>query len=146
MNNKFDNTKVKELDNSEYKINKKSIKINTKNKNPGIVIFYYYWCGYCNLIAPELLKLAEKKNLNIYAIHGENPLNKESFEFLKISGVPHIRFVKENGLISKQYMGNRTMKDLQEFIKKNKIKKEMKKEMKKVIGKKVVGKKVVSKK
>lgn len=121
--NKYDNTKVKELDNDNYKINKKSIKINNNNKKPGIVVFYSLYCGYCNMIVPEILKLAEKKNINVYAIHSLNEKNNKIFEFLEIRGVPEIRFVKESGLISKSFIGNRTMKELYEFIKKNQMKK-----------------------
>lgn len=142
MNDKFTNTKVKELNNNDYKINKKTIKIKDNNK-PGIVVFYYYWCGYCQLISPELLKLADKKNINVYAIHGDNDYNQQAFKFLEIQGVPHIRFVSKSGNISKPFNGNRTMKELNNFIKKENDKND---KMNKKIVKKDVKKNNKSKK
>jgi len=153
MNDKFTNTKVTELTPNEYIINKKTIKIKN-NKKPGLVIFYYYWCGFCNLIAPELLKLAEKKDINIYAIHGDNEYNQDAFRFLQIQGVPHLRFVLSNGNISSVFTGNRTSNDIYKFIKnennklvKKPVKKVVKKPVKKVVKKPVkkVVKKVVKK-
>ena len=121
MNDKFKNTKVKELNDKDYDISK-SIKIKN-NKNPGIVVFYYYWCGYCEMIKPELLKLAEKNNVNVYAIHGDNAYNKKAFEFLAVQGVPHLRYVTKSGLISKQYTGERKMEDLLKYIKTSSVQK-----------------------
>lgn len=133
MNNKFDNTSVKELTNKDYTIDGDTIKIKG-NKNKGLVVFYYYWCGYCNIVAPELIKLGNKKGISVYAIHGENPKNQVAFDKLQIQGVPHIRLVKSNGIISDVFQGDRTENELEKFIKtqrggcstcggKNKIKK-----------------------
>jgi len=137
MNDKFKNTKVKELSDKDYDISK-SIKIKN-NKNQGIVVFYYYWCGYCEMVKPELLKLAEKKNISVYAIHGDNAYNKKAFEFLAVQGVPHLRYVTKSGIISKQYTGQRKMEDLLKYIKTSsaqkggkKIKKSTKKPAKKI--------------
>lgn len=116
MNNKFDKTKVKELTNKDYKIENDTVTIK-KNKQKGLVVFYYHWCGYCNIIAPDLIKLANKKDISVYAIHGENPKNKKVFEKLEIQGVPHIRLVKSNGVISDVFQGNRTTEDFYKFIK-----------------------------
>ena len=133
MNDKFKNTKVKELTDKDYDISK-SIKIKN-NKNPGIVVFYYYWCGYCQIIAPELLELAKKNNVNVYAIHGDNEYNKKAFEFLGIEGVPHLRYVTKSGIISKQYTGERKMNDLHKYITKSSSQTRGKKPAKKPIKK-----------
>ena len=116
MNNKFDKTQVKELTNKDYKIEADKVIIKG-NKQKGLVVFYYYWCGYCNMIAPDLIKLANKKDVSVYAIHGENPKNKKVFQKLEIQGVPHIRLVKSNGVISDIFQGNRTTEDFYKFIK-----------------------------
>ena len=117
MNNKFDNTKVKELTNKDYEIKNGKIKIKN-NKKKGLVVFYYYWCGYCNLIAPELIKLSEKNDINVYAIHGENPKNKKAFETLNIQGVPHIRKITKTGIISNIFNGERNVENFYNFIQK----------------------------
>lgn len=136
MNNKFDKTPVKELTNKDYSIEGDKITIK-KNKNKGLVVFYFYWCGYCKIIAPELIKLAKQKDISVYAIHGENPKNQAAFDKLQIQGVPHIRLVKSNGVISDVFQGDRTKDELEKFVKtqrggcstcggKNKIKKSKK--------------------
>ena len=78
----YTNTKVTELSSIDYKIDNKVFIMN--NKKAGLVVFYNYWCGYCQMVKPEFIKLTKNKKYNFYAVHGENPLNKKIFQHFLI--------------------------------------------------------------
>tara|TARA_B110001454_G_C12721664_1_gene434968 strand:+ start:629 stop:1663 length:1035 start_codon:yes stop_codon:yes gene_type:complete len=101
----YTNTKVTELSSIDYKIDNKVIIMN--NKKAGLVVFYNYWCGYCQMVKPEFIKLTKNKKYNFYAVHGENPLNKKIFQHFLIQGVPQIRYVHKNGKIGDIFNGER---------------------------------------
>jgi len=101
----YKNTKVKELSNKDYKIDDNVIIMN--NKKSGLVVFYNYWCGYCQMVKPEFIKMTKNKKYNFYAVHGENPLNRKIFGHFLIQGVPQIRYVHKNGKIGDIYNGER---------------------------------------
>ena len=117
--NKFKNTNVIELKYNDFDkiINIKKSKCSAK---PGIILFYYEWCGFCQMITPEIIKLAEKKNICVYALNGDKPNSKIIFNHYNINGVPYMLYVSASGKISKKnkYMGNRTVQDMYKFIKK----------------------------
>ena len=107
----YKNTKVKELSNKDYKIDNKNAIIMNNNKS-GLVIFYNYWCGYCQMVKPEFIKLTKNKKYNLYAVHGENPLNRKIFAHFLIQGVPQIRYVHKNGKIGDIYNGERNAQSM----------------------------------
>ena len=106
----YKNTKIKELSEKDYKIDKKVIIMN--NKKTGLVVFYNYWCGYCQMVKPEFIKLTKNKKYNFYAVHGENPLNRKIFEHFLIQGVPQIRYIYKNGKIGDIYNGERNAQSM----------------------------------
>ena len=109
------NTKVKELSKKDYKIDNKVIIMN--NKKPGLVVFYNYWCGYCQMVKPEFIKLTKNKKYNFYAVHGENPSNKKIFQHFLIQGVPQIRYVNKNGKIGNIFNGERNVQGMLQALK-----------------------------
>lgn len=111
----YTNTKVKELSPKNYKIDNKVIIMN--NKKPGLVVFYNHWCGYCKMVKPEFIKLTKNKKYNFYAVHGENPLNKEIFQYFLIQGVPQIRYVHKNGKIGDIFNGERNAQGMLQALK-----------------------------
>ena len=106
----YKNTSVKELSAKDYII--KNDVVIKKNKKSGLVIFYNYWCGYCQLVKPIMIKLSENKNHNFYAIHGENPTNEELYKHFMIQGVPQIRYLHKNGKIGDIYNGERNAESM----------------------------------
>ena len=111
----YTNTKVKELSPKKYKIDNKVIIKN--NKKPGLVVFYNHWCGYCKMVKPEFIKLTKNKKYNFYAVHGENPLNKDIFQYFLILGVPQIRYVHKNGKIGDIFNGERNAQGMLQALK-----------------------------
>lgn len=107
----YKNTKVKELSNKDYKIDNKNAIIMNNNKS-GLVIFYNYWCGYCQMVKPEFIKLTKNNKYNLYAVHGENPLNRKIFAHFLIQGVPQIRYIHKNGKIGDIYNGERNAQSM----------------------------------
>jgi thiol-disulfide isomerase/thioredoxin len=111
---KFANSKVVSL--TDKNINNMTI---TKSKGkPGLLMCYFDWCGYCQMLAPTMKKLAEKSGITVYALEGSK--GEQTFAKIGIVGVPHLLFVKSNGKIdkSKVYKGDRTLGDLYKFIQK----------------------------
>jgi len=106
----YKNTTVKELSSKDYIIKNDVIII--KNNKAGLVIFYNFWCGYCQLVKPEIIKLSKNDKYNFYAIHGENPTNHKLYEHFLIQGVPQIRYVHKNGKIGDIYNGERTEQNM----------------------------------
>jgi thiol-disulfide isomerase/thioredoxin len=102
----YKNTNVKELSSNDYKITNNVIIKN--NKKSGLVVFYNFWCGYCQMVKPIMINLTKNKKYNFYAVHGENPKNQKLFGFFQIQGVPQIRYVHKNGKIGDIYNGERT--------------------------------------
>jgi|TARA_B100001971_G_scaffold125444_1_gene115511 thiol-disulfide isomerase/thioredoxin len=138
----YTNTKVKELSPENYQIDNKVIIMN--NKKPGLVVFYHYWCGYCQMVKPEFIKLTKNKEYNFYAVHGSNPLNEKIFQHFLIQGVPQIRYVHKNGKIGDIYNGERNAQGMLQALSgkqqtggRKKRKQELKKLTKPVLLKKI---------
>ena len=148
MPDKFANSKVKELKGKNLKVSGSSVSVKG-NKKKGIVLFYYDWCGYCNLMAPEYKKLASKNSsLSIYAINGTDPTVMSAFKAFKIESVPALYMLSANGKInkSKQFFGERNMEEMKKFANAITGGKVVKRRPKKKVVKKAPKKKVVKKK
>ena len=114
MPNKFTNTTVCELTASGFD-NKFNVKA---PQNGGLMLFYFDWCGYCEDMKPEYIKLSKNKTFKICAINGAVKKNKPIFAKYKIPGAPFIKYFNKNGkLMAGDYKGNRTATDMLKFIK-----------------------------
>lgn len=157
MPDKFSGSKVKELKGKDLKISGSSVSVKG-NKKKGIVLFYYDWCGYCNMMASDYKKLASKNpSLSIRAINGTDPTVEAAFKAFKIESVPALFMLSANGKINqkKQFFGDRTMEEMKKFAnaitggaRKKVVKKKVTKKVKKKCGcgKKCVGGKCIVKK
>ena len=137
---KFAGSKAKELKGKDLKVSGSSVTVKG-NKKKGVVLFYYDWCGFCQMMAPEYKKLASKNSsISVYAINGTDPTVESAFKAFKIESVPAIFMMSANGKINqkKQFFGERNAEEMKKFA--NAI------TGGKVVKRKVVKKKVVKKK
>ena len=88
-----------------------------------LLIFYADWCGHCQRLKPEIVKLQEDlpKNSSIEMIDCEDPENDEKKADCEKAGFPVQGFptilLKVNGKITESYEGDRTKEGLSEFLK-----------------------------
>ena len=106
--NKYSNSQVKLLDNSNFR--NKNKKVFTRqpvfNGNTSFIIFYANWCPACNNIAPTMKILANKlKPYNILfgAVDCDKTANISNI--LKIGALPSLFIVKRTGRLI-PYSGN----------------------------------------
>jgi hypothetical protein len=152
---KYRNTPVKELTLKDFDTSGSGLKLK-KNSKPGLIVFYYAWCGFCTQMKEEYIKLAKDKKYFIGAVHGLNESggNTKLFEIMKIQGVPNIHYVTKTGSVSPDtYLGNRIKDDMLKYIEskgsmsggkrkviRKPVRKTTKKPVRKTTRKKVVGK------
>ena len=118
--NKF--KKKMELTEKDFTKTKNKYICKKNNSKPSIVLFYQYWCGYCEMIKPVWLQLEKHINLNnkysIFSIHGSNATNSNIFDHYNIQGVPTIRYMNKKGVIDdNDYSGNHEVLDIIDYLK-----------------------------
>lgn len=117
MPDKFAGSKVRELKGKNLTVSGSSITVKGNTKK-GIVLFYYDWCGYCSMMAPEYKKLASgNSSIAVYAINGTCPTVGSAFKAFKIQSVPAIFMMSANGKINKakQFFGERNAVEMKKF-------------------------------
>ena len=72
-----------------------------KNEKPVLVDFWAAWCGPCNMVAPEMAKLAEKYDGAVEVVKVDVDANPGLSRAFNILSIPTIAFFKPG----KQPMG-----------------------------------------
>ena len=92
-----------------------------------LLIYHVEWCGHCQRLKPELVKLEKDlpKNSSVEMIDCEDPKNDEKKANCEKAGFPVQGFptilLEVNGKITESYEGDRTEEGLSEFLKGEKV-------------------------
>ena len=85
-----------------------------------LVLFHAEWCGYCKRFMPTWKDAKSKlQNDDVVLKEFEADEDSEVMKANNVSGYPTLKLFKSNGEVV-NYEGDRTLKDLEKFIKKNK--------------------------
>ena len=89
-----------------------------KSDKDVFVKFYAPWCGHCKKLAPDYIKLAQKLKNNKKLLIAEIDATANEIETVRISGFPTLKLWPA-GDKSKavDYRGNRTIADMEKFLK-----------------------------
>lgn len=112
MSNMFKGSVVKELNPSDYK-NGSFPK--TKGKK-GMVAIVAAWCGHCQRLKPEYIKVANVygNSFPMYYIDAEK--YSDFATKIGVQGFPTIKILDTNGVMYKDYSGERTQTAIMAFI------------------------------
>ena len=89
-----------------------------KSDKDVFVKFYAPWCGHCKKLAPDYIELAKKLKNNKKLLIAEIDATANEIESVRISGFPTLKLWPA-GDKSKavDYRGNRTIADMEKFLK-----------------------------
>jgi thiol-disulfide isomerase/thioredoxin len=85
-------------------------------------MYYADWCGHCKTTKPTFAQLGSTqtigaKTVDIAMVSPET--NPELVGDQKIAGYPTIRLFSPSGQLVEEYSGDRSLGDLQNFLKQN---------------------------
>ena len=95
------------------------------NGKKGLLLIYAPWCGYCQMLAPEWKRFYTKHKDN-YVIKSLNVENKQAgnnkiSEALGVQGFPTIKTIETSGKITKNFEGERNIKNFEKYLSGNNI-------------------------
>ena len=92
-----------------------SVKKNIDSSNPTLKLYYTNWCGWSKKFLPVWDQLSKLKQINIPMEKIDCEQNKDACK--GIPGFPYV--VLEKGTDRIEYKGNRTARDIINFVNKN---------------------------
>ena len=89
------------------------------SEKPELYLFKAEWCGHCKNFKPEWGKLKKNSKLKekVNFITMDSDINQKEINEWKIEGFPTIILKKGSNAI--EYNGNRTVEEIENFIKEN---------------------------
>lgn len=88
------------------------------SNQPVLVDFYAEWCGPCKVMAPELVKLAEKLKGRVKVIKVDVDKNQAAASQFRVQGVPTLILFKK-GAIKWRQSGAMSAAQLEQIILQN---------------------------
>lgn len=107
------------LKGSDFKIinNKAYIDTSKTKKNPGMLLIFATWCGYCHRFLPTFNEMVGKlDNFCCASIESVELKNEKLVSALNFEGYPTICFFDQHGLIMNKYNGNRDIESMMKHI------------------------------